>query len=338
MAQAMELDQVGKRESLADLIANVEADATPYTSMLAKRKKPGDVEHSWQVKGYRRKGHRGVRDGQDAKDFNFNGRDRLYAIAQKTWDPRGVSDFAEESNVAGITSELTEQTADALITVKQTVERRNLSFEDCRRQSEDDRDGVNETRGLFRWLDKDAQTLHPVPEKYRPSADQVYTGTLKGWTEAQLKKAARAAWKRRLGNSVKLVGICGIDHKARVSDFTKYTDDVADQIPVATFNQDAETKTLLNVVDRLVLDTGVIDLMASAHIMTDADTGEDTAYTHMSAAYVDMGMQGLAWTRMPRVVKLPYAGGGHKIIVDAIFMLMVDNPAGCFSARINAAE
>lgn len=338
MAQAMEHNQVGKREALADLIANVEADATPVTSTIAKRKKPGNVDVDWQVKNYRKMGHRGVRDGEDAKNFNYNGRDKLRSVAQKTWDPRGVSDFAEESDVAGVKSEIADQTADALVTVKQTIERRILSNEDCRRQSDDDKDGANETRGLFSWLDTAAQKLNPVPEKYRPKADQLYTGTLAGWNDDQLKKLARAAWKRRMGNAVKMVGIAGIDHKARVSDFTKYDDEVNGHIPVRTFNQDAESKAMINVVDRIVLDTGVIDLMASAHIMTDPDTGEDTDFTHMSAAYVDMDKLGLAWTRMPRAVKLPYGGGGFKVIVDGIFCLMVDNPAGCFSARINKAN
>ena len=106
--------------------------------------------------------------------------------------------------------------------------------------------------------------------------------------------------------------------------------------PVRQFNQDAESKALANIIDRLVLDTGTIDLMASAHLATDAATGEDTAATHRSGLFIDMDMGGLAYTRMPRAFKLPYGGGGHKVVIDAIFMLMMDNPSGCFSAYITA--
>ena len=335
--QAVESTQVGKREALADTIANIEADSTQFTSMAAKRKKPGNVEQSWQLKAYRRKGHRGVRDGVDAKNFTNNGRDRISAIGQKTWDPRAVSDFAEESNVAGLKSgELAEQTADAMVTVKQTIERRALSFEDCKRETEDDQNSANETRGMFNWLDSAAQALHPVPDKFRPGADQVYTGALAGLKESVLKGLARAAWKRRLGNSVKMKGFVGIDMKAQISEFTRYDDTVADKVAVRTFKQDADSKALINVIDRLVFDTGTIDLFASAHIMTDPDTGEDTAYTHKSGIFVDMDMIGLSYTRMPRAFPIEYKGGGYKVIVDAIFTWLYDNPGGGFSARCNS--
>lgn len=337
MPQAMEHNQTGRREALADLIANVESDATPFTSLLDKRKKPGKVVQDWQVKGYKRKGHKGVRDGQDATNFDYNGRDLIHAVSQKFWDPRGVSDFAEESNVAGAKSgELAEQIADAYVTIKQTQERRFLSHEECKLQDANDPNGANETRGVFKWVDTAQQALYPVPEKFRPNADQLYTGTLAAFKESTIKGLARAAWKRRLGNSVKLKLVMGIDAKATVSEFTRYDDTVANKEAVRVFNQDAKDRAIIEIIDRIVLDTGTLDLLASAHIMTDADTGEDTLYTHSSFVAVDMEMMGAAYTRMPRQFKLPYAGGGHKVVIDSIAMLMVDNPVGCFSGRINS--
>lgn len=337
MAQATERTQIGKREALADIIANVEADSTPFTSMASKRKKPGNVEQSWQLKRYRKKGHRGVRDGKDADNFTSNGRNRITAIGQKTWDPRAVSDFAEETEVAGVKSgELAEQTADAFVTVKQTIERRGLSNEDCLREDEDDLGTANETRGMFKWLDTAEQSLHPVPEAFRPNANQLHTGALSTVKESVIKALARAAWKRRMGNSPKLDFFLGIDLKAVISEFTRYDDTVTDKVSVRTFSQDQESRALINVVDRLVFDTGAIDLHASAHIMTDADTGEDTDYTHRSGVCVDMKMIGLNYMRLPRAFRPEYKGGGHKVVVDAIFTWLYDNPAGGFSVRCNS--
>jgi hypothetical protein len=330
----MESLQVGKKQKLADLIANVEAAQTPFTSMAAKRTRPGNVDVEWQVKQYRRRGYRGVRDGQDAQDFHYNGREKLYSISQKAWELRGVSDFSEESDVAGVKSEIQAQGADALITVKQTVERRCLSNEDCRRQDEANADGANETRGIFCWLSPNEQKLKPVPPKYRPNAGQRYSGTLAEMNEDVLKDLARAAWKRRMGNGVKMTGFVGIDLKGLISSFTRYDDQAPSKVAVRTFNQAIEKKTLINIIDRLVFDTGEIDLIASAHLLTNPDTGEDTAFTHRSGVFVDMSKVGLAWTRLPRFVKLEYKGGGHRLIVDAIFCLMMDNPSGCFSALI----
>jgi hypothetical protein len=39
---------------------------------------------------------------------------------------------------------------------------------------------------------------------------------------------------------------------------------------------------------------------------------------------------------MPRVVKLPYMGGGQKAIVDAIFLHMMDNVLGMIAINCNA--
>lgn len=337
MAQLMEKDQVGKRESLADLIANVESDATPFSSMAHKRKKPNAVVHDWQVKQYKKKGHRGVPDGQDAKDFGSNDRSRLHSCAQKVWDLPGVSDFSEESEVAGVAQgEMAEQVADALVTVKQTVERRCLSNSDCFLQDSSNPLAANETRGIFMWGQTTAQTTYAVPEKYRPNSSQVYSGTLAAFKESSLKNLAKAAWKRRMGNAVSMKFFSGIDLKAAISDFTRYDDTVSNKTCVRCFNTDAEEQAIINCIDRVVFDTGAIDLFASAHIITDADTGEDTLYTHSSGVGVDMDKIGIAWTRMPRVVKLQYNGGGHKAIVDAIFLLMCDNPTGMFTALINS--
>lgn len=337
-AQAMEFSQVGKREALADMIANAESDACPASSMMEKRKKPGNVLSDWQVKGYRRAGHRGVRDGVDATKFNYNPRVRLHAVAQKVWDPRGVSDFAQESEVAGVkTTEIADQTIDATVTVKQIIERRLLSNQDCLVQDENNPDAANETRGLFSWFDKDAQALYPVPEAFRPNTDQLYTGSLANFKESTLKALARAAWKRRLGNSVVLDGFVGIDLKARISEFTCRDDSATStSVPVRQFSQDASSQALISVIDVLVLDTGKLRVHPSAHIMTDVDTGEFTDYTHTSGVFLDMNMAGIAYTRMPRAYKLPYQGGGEKVVVDAIITNQVDNPVGGFSARINS--
>lgn len=335
--QATETRQVGKREALADIIANIESDSCPFSSMAKKGKRPGNVEQSWQLKAYRRKGHRGVRDGVDAQNFTSNGRDRITAIGQKTWDPRAVSDFAEETTVAGLKSgELAEQTADALVTVKQTIERRGLSDQDCKREEEDDPSTANETRGMFSWLSPSAQSLHPVPEKFRPNSSQQSTAALAGITESVLKGLARAAWKRRMGNTVRMHGFVGIDLKAVFSDWTRYDDDITTQAPVRTFNQDAASRALINCIDRLTFDTGTIELHPSAHIITDPDTGEDTAYTHRSGIFVDMDMIELNYMRLPRAFPIEYKGGGHKVVVDAIFTWIYRNPAGGFSVKSNS--
>lgn len=338
MPQAMEYELIGKPEFWTDVISNVESDATPLTSLLDKRKRPTEVLANWQVQAYRRKGHKGVRDGQDATNFDYNPRLRLKGVCQKAWDPRGVSDFSEEVDVKGIPSgELAAQMTDAMVTLKQIVERRLSSNEECAVQDADDPTGANETRGFFKWLDTSAQAIEPVPERFRPNSGQLYTGTLANFSEETLENMVIASWKRRLGNSVSIKFFLGIDLDKVISDFTvRDTGFTGGELPVRMFNQDAESKQIVKVVKRLVFSAGTVDLIPTAHLMTDAATGEDTDYTHKSGMGLDMDKVGLAWMRLPRVYKLPYAGGGYKAVPDAIFMGQFDNPSGCFSARISA--
>jgi hypothetical protein len=293
------------------------------------------MDHSWQLKGYRKAGHRGVVDGVDATNFNTTPRKRVHCYSQKIWDPVAVSDLAEESNVAGVGNkgEMAAQIADAFVTAAQIVEKRLLSMSDT--QEENAPASAYETRGAFSWLDDEAQTTFPVPEDFRPNSSQVFSGTLAQFTEAQLLSLGRAAFKRRKGPAT-LKGIVGIDLKAQISNFTRYDDTVANKTAVRRFNQSADDKAVVNVIDRVVCDTGTIELHASSYLATDADTGDDTAYTHRSGIFVDMKMAKLAYSRLPRVFKLQYAGGGHKAVVDAIFLHMMLNVIGCFKAEINA--
>lgn len=334
MAQVMEKTQVGKRESFADLIAVAESEKTPYTSMLAKRKRPDQMDHSWQMKGYRVAGHKGVPDGVDATTFNSTPRKRVHCYSQKIWDPVAVSDLAEEAEVAGVKKgEMAAQITDAFVTAGQIIERRCLSASDTLEENAPTQ--AYETRGAFSWLQSGAQTTFPVPSEFRPGSDQVYSGTLAAFSEDQLLSLGRAAAKKRKGPST-LKGIVGIDLKAHVSNFTRYDDTVSSFTNVRRFNQSADDKAVVNVIDRIVCDTGTIELHPSFFLYTDADSGEDTAYTHKSGIFVDMSMTSLAYTRLPRVFKMPYLGGGNKAVVDAIFLHMVDNPVGMFSATINS--
>lgn len=332
--QAFEAQQVGKRESLADIISNIVAEETPLSSMLDKRKKPTQVEHSWQVKTYPRTGHAGVVDGKDATQADSNPRDRIYMRGQKTWRLPGVSDFADEATIAGLEKgEMAEQVADAIVLVKHQIERRVGSNEDAK--ADNGTTQGNETRGLFSWISDAAQTLYPVPEGYRTPTASIYSGTLANFSETVFRALAASSYKQRRG-TFKMDAFLGVDLKGVFTDFSKYTDNIAGKTPARLFNQDADSQALIAVVDKLVMDTGEVDLHLSAYLWTSAADGSDTAYTHKSGLVLDMNKIGLAYTRLPRVVKLPYQGGGQKAIVDAIFMSMCDNPLGHIAMKIQS--
>lgn len=334
MATQLESNQVGVRESLADLIAVVDSDATPYTSMLEKRKKPINVIHDWQVKAYPPMSHSGVPDNKDASNFSSNPRQRLHGVSQKVWNLPSVSDFAEEVEVAGAPQgEMAEQVADGLIILARAKESRFLSNNDCALESQPGT--ANETRGAFQWLSPNAQSLYPIPAAFRPSAAQLYSGTLANFSEAALIALAQAAYKNRK-KKIKLAGVCGVGLKNQISTFSKYDTLSNTSAPIRRFNQDAEDKQMISVIDRVVLDTCEIDLFISSFLYTNAADGTSSAYSDSSGVFLDMNMVALHYMRLPRVKPLPYLGGGYRAIVDSIVLHVVDNPLGMFSAAINS--
>lgn len=332
MPALYEADQVGKREALADLIAVTEVEENPFTSMLNKRKKSGNMVHSWQAKKHKVIGHTGIVDGKDADEFNSNNRELIEGVAQKIWDTPGVSDLAEESDVAGIKSEMQEQIADSIVAVKGIVEKRALSNADCQLGN---KVIPYETRGAFQWLLATAQGVKPVPEAFRTSSACIYSSAIASLTETAFKAMCAQSFKDRKGKT-KLDGFLGIEAKTQISTYSQYSDDVSSKTAIRAFNMDAKDRALISVVDKLVMDTGEIDLHLTAKLWTDPTTGEDTAYTHKSGIFCDMKFFGLMYRRLPRVHKLPYLGGGHKAIVDAIISFMCDNPVGHMALKCSS--
>ena len=331
-----EKDALAKPDSWADLMVVVESDKTPFTAMLPKRKKANQVVQHWQCKKFQDVGFNGVLDGKDATSFNSNQGEELTGVAQKVWHNVGVSDFMEEVDVAGVSgSHFASQISEGLKVLNRSIEKRCLSNEDVARD-----DGVstaNETRGVFKWSDNtfDSAT-YAVPGNFQTPTGNKYASTLANFWEDDFRLQGQSAYKQRKGPG-KMDGILGIELKEKFAEFTSYQAQhgTVTHTPVRRFAY-GDGSTLNSSVDRLVLDSGTYDLHTSSFLLCDPATGADTASTHKSGIFVDMDMLGLAYTRMPRVKKLEYQGGGYKSIIDAIFMLMVDNPLTLLPCNISS--
>tara|TARA_R110000765_G_scaffold423168_1_gene531638 strand:+ start:1060 stop:2070 length:1011 start_codon:yes stop_codon:yes gene_type:complete len=327
MAILYERTAVAKPTDWADLISVIESESTPFTSMVSKRTKPAQVTHYWQAKQYPTVGHLGVLDGLDATEFNSNQAEELVGVAQKLWYNVGVSDFMEDAaHQAGVSgSAIRSQTSEGLITLKRMIEKRCLSDAEAVRD-----DGIaqgNETRGVFKWTDN-AFNIHAVPTNFQTPLDSKYAGTLIAFTEDEMGDLGESAYKQKKGQ-VNLDGFCGIELKRRFTEFTTYQAQSAGgatYTPVRSFNGQQKDRELVSTIDALVLDSGRYRLHVSSFLKSNKTTGADSATTHKSGIFMDMSMCGLAYTRLPRVVNQEYQGGGHKRIIDTLFMLMVDNP------------
>lgn len=324
MATLFERDQTGKYESWEEVVANVEAESCPMTSMMPKGKKPVDVIDNWQAEAYPEVGLKGVPDGKDAETFESTNRKRLQGVIQKVWHNPSVSDLAGEVKVHGIGNEMSHQVAIAMKLLKRKMEARIGSEQDCR--TEDDGTRGYETRGAGLWLDTDAQTTLPVPSEFRPSSDVSKEGAMTACTEALLKGMLSSAFKVTNGQN-HLNGFIGIDLKDQFDAFTAYQDDVASKTAVRSLNQNASVRQLIQVVDRIMLGGGSIDLHPTNWLYRD-ENGAATTATYKSLLALQLSMWKVSYVRAPRVVPLDYKGGGQKRIVDAIFILKCLNPLG----------
>jgi len=334
MAGVIETDIVAKPTDWSDIIANVQRDNTPFTSMAQKRERPKQVTHRWQVEKYPEVGHGGVLDNLDADTFQANPRVEVDGVSQKSWWNPKVSDFSEEVEVAGLSKgEMAKQIAIAAVAVKWMIERRGLSNNDCLLESPP-KNG-NETRGMLQWGNPAAQAKYPVDANFRPAAAQQYTGTLGAFGEPWLLAANRSSYIARKGSG-KMDAFLGIQLKAKYTDMGGYQDDAGGKTPVRRLNQNAEDETYVKVIDKLVLDTGEVDLHPTSHLYVDANTGQYTNYSHRSGLQVDMSMTGLAFMRRPQFKMLPNMGGGPRGIFDTIFMWMCDNPVAIITQLIQA--
>lgn len=329
--QAFEETIAGKRQSLANTIANVESTSCPYTSMLAKRAKPTNQPHTWQAEVYPAAAHEPIEDGKDVENFDSTPRYPVQAYSQKFWRNPAVSDFADEAEIAGAQggSEMARQKAIAMIVLKRQMECRFLSAEDTYLSGK-----KYSTRGIFSWISNAAQTNNAVPEQVRNAAAQEYASTLALFTEATFATMCASAFIARKGPAT-YDAILGIYLKQKFTEFTSYQPTVANFTAVRQFTRPGESNKFVNTIDFLKTDTGEYRLHASSFLRT-TTAGATVTGSHLSGVVIDMDMAALLYTRLPRLKELENKGGGPRALCDAIALHQIDNPIAMMKMTIDS--
>ena len=323
-----EADQVGQRQEISNEVFNIRADETPFVSLAKKDPKPKKKVATWQVETFRDGSLGGVMDGADVDSFNSQGRELLTGVCQKFREPWFVSDFADETEVAGLpTGEKGRQKMVAAKVLKYSLEGRSLSILEC--STDNGTDTPNATRGVFRWLQATAQTVYPVPAAFRPASACIHSGALSTLTESTFEAQLAAAFKARKGK-LNLDGFVGITLKQKFDNWTARDPEAsAANYPVRVFRQEAGKKAMVKCVDFFDFSTGQVRLHLSTYLYKNAD-GSDSDYTHRSGAFLDMNMWSIGFLgdRRPRMVELPDLGGGPRGFSDCIAVVKCLNPLG----------
>jgi len=326
MPALREADQVGKRQELADYITNIEAQTTPFVSMVRKGSKPKQTLIEFQMEAYATRGHKGVLDGLDVDSHDHTPRQKAQAYPQKMWFNPSVTDFADETEVAGLGQrEMAHQKALGLVTLKRSLESRASS--NAEQQADDGVTEGYETRGALRWVGASAQSVLPVHADFQTPTGSKHLTALVNLTEDAFGDLLQSMFEQRLG-LVKVKGLVGVALKRHISRYTTYVDDSASQTPVRAMNQDAKSKAIINSIDKLVTDCGEVDLIPTTFLARDEDTGEATDFTARSGLLMDPKMWELRYTRLPRMRDLEDRGGGPRAIIDLIAAVLCKNPKG----------
>lgn len=326
MAELIQLNQVGAREDLADLIAIADQKATPLVSAARKSTAPTNPLFSWLVDGYAPVSRSGVRENEDATTFVDPAaqRARLYGRVQKLWTNPKVSDVAENvSDVAGIGTkrEMARAIKKSLVEIARNCEATFCSDTDSREETSAQ---PRLTRGLGAWVSNSAQSdsATAVPADYRTPAASISTASMANTTESVVQGLMQSIYQRT-GKAKTFTMLCGPSLKRTFSNMTQVQFGTSNPAAVVrTFNADLSENKLEYKVDVFSGDFGELLLVPSLYLRTDVSE----AASLNSGFILDMDGIHLRYNRRPRYMPIPDLGGGPRGIVDTIAALQVDNP------------
>jgi len=316
--------QSGGREDLSDLISNVDAKSTVFTSMAKKGKKPGNAVMGWQMDKYATAVATGTVDGSDvdmtsAGSFTNPAVDRVLAqnyvqIFRRVFRVSGLAD--EIQVVAGVKSELANGIAKKLVELKRDME---LTFLNDGHARLDNGSVGYLTKSLGSFLHASGGSApHAVNAKYYCTAiKSAATGSL-----------AEEDVQDNLGQLFTATGtirdydmILGSTLKRVFTSFTQSATGSNDRLAIKTFNQEASAKSYINVVDVFEGDFGRLRLHPSNFVAKD---GSAVAYR---GYIVPFELAEIRYGKLPQIKELQDNGGGPARLVEAVAALVIYNPS-----------
>src|SRR4029077_2303623 len=182
MAGLIEINQVGKREDFADVIAMVDMKSTPFTSACPKGSEPANTIYDWQMDAYDDPVFGGIIDGKDVVDTDYinpaSKRAKAHGRIQKFRKAFMISVMAQNvSDVAGIGKRGEQQRAvkKTILELKRTMEATFCSDPDS--QADNGSTLAYLTRGVGKWIQSTAQTDLPCPTPFLTPSASILTMT-----------------------------------------------------------------------------------------------------------------------------------------------------------------
>jgi len=323
MASLLEKDQIGKRESLADLISLVDAHDLPLVSSARKGAKPGNTLMQWQADAYDSAVITGTVDGTDvtSSDYQNPGANRAIISNYVQIHRRvvRVSPLALEiSNVAGLKNEIANGIAHKLVEIKRDLEKTYLSANDA--QADAGGSTPYLTKALGTWISTGGGSVLQVPSAFRtPTASIETTATTSNLTDTTVQDVLASIYSET-GSIKNFMMPLGRTLKRAFTDRltgTRSVTDASNQIAatqIRTFSPQ-KGKSVVLAVDYFEGDFGSVALSPDNFMVAQTD-----------GFVLDMSGIEIRYGKLPEIKDLPDAGGGPIKMIEVVAALVVHNP------------
>jgi hypothetical protein len=329
MPQTFERIQVGKRESLSDVIAVVDAKSTPIITSIKKGSDPANSLFSWQADAYAAPQVGGVPDGSDVSTTEDAAENRRL-LSNYTEEFRRLPKVSKRSNlsdVAGIG--LKKEMAKAIIK-KQIELKRDMeaAFSSDNVARADDGTLGYRGHGLGSWISNTAQTTLPVDVLFRTPSTSINSTAMASLTTAAVNNVMESQF-REVGKETTYMLVCGTALKKQFTTMVGYQPAQGSDTAIKRSLRGDEGKWLDNI-QIFTGDFGTYELVLSTFLAWNYATGANVPQRGYA---LDMDMLELRYQQPVKYDPLPDLGGGPRGVLSAIVGLCVKNPRGLAAFR-----
>ena len=340
--------QSGGREDLSNLISNVDAKSTVFSSLAKKGKKPGNVVMGWQMDKYEDPSVHGIFEGVDVETGDYvnpaKNRKLMQNYVQIFRRTFRISNLADEVQiVAGVKSELANGIAKKLVEIKRDMEYAFLGNTDADAESGTQNPYVTKALGSFLHASGTGGGADDfTPTGFLCPGDSIETTATGSLTEAKVQDVLKSIYNTT-GTIRDYDLLCGPTLKRVFTNFTQSATGSNDRLAIKTFNQAASEKSYINVIDVYEGDFGRLRLHPTVHINTTATTGSGATETTHDQTTTPAPFKGyvipfdkaeIRYGKLPQIKELTDNGGGPARLIEAMAALVIYNPSafGFFNA------
>lgn len=323
--QADVVASLGSRRDISDKMTIVDAASTPLFSLISKGASIDNMTFEYPINRRLAPKDSVTVDGDEVKAIENPNPDYALVQGRAQWNRRasGVTKLAQVQNQAGMGEKIGEAKAAELLALKQDIE---CTLGDWDRDSvAGDSLAAFKTRSIPKWIQATAQTDLPFSSKYLPPAAQIDATAMASFTESIIITVLQSIFnKRKAKGTYQLV--CGTSLKEKFTDFRKTQNANSNTAArVITYNTTL-SRTLENVVDVYVGDTGTLELVPSPWLAWTWGDTDASAYGQIRGVVLDTESWEIRAKQRPELMDLTNNGAGPRFQVDAIWGLAAKNP------------